>query len=172
MQLWAVSFIENHFQTLAHKKINYHPQRSWGKVMFLHVSVILFTGGVVSQHALQAVSQHALQQVSRGGIPACLAGFQVHTQGEVKGSGRGGGGSSGPHLGGVCSRGCLLWGGGVGVPAPGGYLLWGCVLWECLLWADCSKGWCGDPYCCGLLLQAVRILLECILVKMYVSTRN
>ena len=24
----------------------YHPQRSWGKVMFLHVSVILFTGGV------------------------------------------------------------------------------------------------------------------------------
>ena len=27
------------------------------------------------------VSQHALQQVSRGGIPACLAGFQAHTQG-------------------------------------------------------------------------------------------
>ena len=24
--------------------INYHPQRSWGKVMFLHMSVILFTG--------------------------------------------------------------------------------------------------------------------------------
>ena len=23
----------------------YHPQRSWGKVIFLHVSVILFTGG-------------------------------------------------------------------------------------------------------------------------------
>ena len=23
----------------------YRPQRSWGKVMFLHVSVILFTGG-------------------------------------------------------------------------------------------------------------------------------
>ena len=39
--------------------------------MFLHVSVILFTGGVVSQHALQVVSQHALQQVSGGGIPAC-----------------------------------------------------------------------------------------------------
>ena len=48
---------------------NYRPQRSWGKVMFLHVSVILFTRGVV-------VSQHALQ-VSRGwgsGILACLAG--------------------------------------------------------------------------------------------------
>ena len=25
--------------------INYRPQRSWGKVMFLHMSVILFTGG-------------------------------------------------------------------------------------------------------------------------------
>ena len=25
--------------------INYHPQRSCGKVMFLHLSVILFTGG-------------------------------------------------------------------------------------------------------------------------------
>ena len=24
----------------------YRPQRSWGKAMFLHVSVILFTGGV------------------------------------------------------------------------------------------------------------------------------
>ena len=34
-------------------KPSYRPQRSWGKVMFLHVSVILFTGGVVSQHALQ-----------------------------------------------------------------------------------------------------------------------
>ena len=46
----------------------YRLQRSWGKVMFLHLytSVILFTGGegVVSQHALQVVSQHALQ-VSR-----------------------------------------------------------------------------------------------------------
>ena len=36
------------------------------KVMFLHVSVILFMGVVVSQHALQVVSQHALKQ----GVPA------------------------------------------------------------------------------------------------------
>ena len=42
-------------------KTNYRPQRSSGKVMFLHVSVILFTGGLVSQHALQVVSQHVLQ---------------------------------------------------------------------------------------------------------------
>ena len=52
------------------------------KVIFLHLFVILFTGGcvsqhtlqqvsrgrgVLSQHTLQEVSQHALQQVSRGG---------------------------------------------------------------------------------------------------------
>ena len=32
-----------------------------------------------------------------GGIPACIAGFQAHTQGEVEESGQGG--SQGPHLG-------------------------------------------------------------------------
>ena len=31
---------------------NYRPQRSCGKVMFLHLPVILSTGGCVSQHAL------------------------------------------------------------------------------------------------------------------------
>ena len=31
-----------------------------------------------------------------GGIPACLAGLQAHTQGEVEGSGLGGGGVSRP----------------------------------------------------------------------------
>ena len=30
----------------------YHPQRSWGNVMFLHVSVILFTGGVGLPHCM------------------------------------------------------------------------------------------------------------------------
>ena len=73
------------------------------KVMFLHVSVILFTGGVLSQHALQVVSQHALQQ---GGL--LLGGCLFH-------------GGSAP--GGVCSwGGCLLGGGSApgGVPAAGG----------------------------------------------------
>ena len=28
------------------RKYHYRPQRSWGKVMFLHLSVILFTGGI------------------------------------------------------------------------------------------------------------------------------
>ena len=38
-------------------------------------------GGVLSQYALQVVYQHTLQQVWGGGdIPACLAGFQAHTQ--------------------------------------------------------------------------------------------
>ena len=36
--------------------LNYRPQRSWGKVMFLHVSVILFTGGV---------------------LPHCMLGYQL-----------------------------------------------------------------------------------------------
>ena len=76
--------------------------------MFLHVSVILFTGGgVVSQHALQVVSQHALQW--GGGIPACLAAGGVPAQGGL--------------LWGVYSQGGLLWGvsaprGGVETPPP------------------------------------------------------
>ena len=41
------------------------------KVMFLHVSVILFTGwGVLSQHALQVVSQHAEGCACSRGVPA------------------------------------------------------------------------------------------------------
>ena len=115
----------------------------WGKVIFLHLFVILFTGGRgLFQHALQVVSQHALQQgvcypsmhwrwypsipCSRGGailaciaggIPACLA------------------------AGGVCSRGLLRGGGSAPRGVPG-----------------------GDPPG-RLLLRAVRILLECILVS-------
>ena len=84
-------------------------KRSCGKVMFLQVSVILFTEGVLSQHALQVVSQHALQQVSGGGgIPACLVGFQAHTQGGSLGDLARGRGSPGPHprgkLRGIWSR--------------------------------------------------------------------
>ena len=41
------------------------------KVMFLHVSVILSTGGLLSQHTLQVVSQHALQE--RGSAPRGFA---------------------------------------------------------------------------------------------------
>ena len=109
---------------------------------------------MLSQHALQVVSQHALQQVSKGGggvvvgIPACLAGFQGHTQGgSLRGSVK---------EGGAYSRGCLLPGGGGacsgggcsrGVPAPGGVPALG------------RGGWCGlllyssvMPFCYGLLV--------------------
>ena len=72
--------------------------------MFLHVSVILSGGGLLSQHALQVVSHHALQQVSRGG------GLQAHTQG-----GSWGGSAPGPQprrkLRGIWLGGCLLRGG-------------------------------------------------------------
>ena len=93
--------------------------------MFLHVSVILSIGGVVSQHALQQVSKGG------GGIPACLAGFQAITQvggveGDLarevsrptpKGKLRGiwPGGSPGPHPRGKL-RGILP--GGVSRPTP------------------------------------------------------
>ena len=64
-----------------------------------------------------------------GGIPACLAGFQAHTQGgKLRGLARGGlqahtqGKVEGSGLGGLLPRGCLLQGGllwwGVGLPPP------------------------------------------------------
>ena len=74
---------------------------------------------------------------SRGGIPACLAGFQAHTRGEVEGSGR-----------------------RVSRPTPGGG---GCQAHThpggCIL--ACTE---ANPLPRRLLLRAVRILLEWILV--------
>ena len=69
------------------------------KVMFLHMYVILFTGGV------------AIPACIAGGIPACLAAGVPAPRGCML---WGGACSRGvPDPGGVCSRGCLLW----GVPA-------------------------------------------------------
>ena len=104
---------------------NYRPQRSWGKVMFLHmcvyVCVILFTGGVLSQHALQVVSHHALQQgVSSWGVPGprgCLVPGGAWSQGSAPGG-------SGP-------RGSAP----AGVPGSGG------GVWPSVM-----------AFCCGLLL--------------------
>ena len=160
---------------------NYHPQTKFAKVMFLHVSVCP-RGGVVSQHALQVVSQYALQ-VSRRGVVSQHA-MQVSRptpRGEVEGPGLGGvsrptpggwwspgphlGGSPGPHMGESPGphwgelRG-LAWVGGI----PGPHLVSG-------LQTD-TQG--GIPACTEAdppppsrrpLLLAVRILLECILVK-------
>ena len=66
--------------------VYYHPQRSWGKVMFLHMSVILFRG--VSQHALQ-VSRPTPRGGGWGvwlvGVPGPhLGGLQAHTQGGLQ----------------------------------------------------------------------------------------
>ena len=97
--------------------------------MFLHMSVILFTGGVF-QHALQVVSPHASQQVSSGRGVVSQHALQVSRptpKGETEGSIQGG--SPGPH-----PEGCLLL---RGVPAPGGV---------------CSQGGVETPrddYCCG-----------------------
>ena len=70
--------------------------------MFLHVSVILFRGRMVSQHALQVsrgvVSQRALQVVSQHALQVSRGVSGPTPRGEVEGSGQGG--SPGPHLGG------------------------------------------------------------------------
>ena len=131
--------------------------------MFLHVSVILFTGG------------GGIPACIAGGIPACFAGFQAHTWGEVDGSGQGQvsrptpkGEVEGSGLGGASPglhprrklRG-LAWGVSkltprgspgphpvVSRPTPGGFVSQHAL--------SQTPQW--------LLLRAVRILLECILV--------
>ena len=97
----------------------------WGKVIFLHLFVILFTGGVLSQHALQVASQHvlhggvdAIPACIAGGIPACLPGGSANRR-------------CAP--GAVIPRGCLVPGGawfwaGAWSPGAGVLLLGGCLL--------------------------------------------
>ena len=79
-----------------------------------------------------------------------------------------------PAPGGVCSWGCLVWGGACfqGVPAPGGTCSWGMGLIRGVPGPEGVPGpggaWSwgvpgGDPPPGRLLLWAVRILLECIL---------
>ena len=131
------------------------------KVMFLHVSVILSTGGMLSQHALQVVSQHALQggggvvcaipACIAGGIPACLAvgvcvlsqhALQVVSQHALQ-------------QGEVCSQGGACWGrsarGGGGVKTPpksDGYCCgryasyWNAFLFKVLVWLKNAKVKC------------------------------
>ena len=115
--------------------------------MFLHVSVIPFTGGVVSQHALQ--------QVSKGGwYPSMPCRFQGPHPGEkLMGLARGGlqahtqGGSWG-----VWPGGSRPTPGGVSRPTPRGVCIPACTEAE------------PPPPLRWLLLQVVRILMECILV--------
>ena len=144
----------------------YRPQQSWGKVMFLHMSVILFTGGA--------------------GIPACIAaGLRgggwypskpcrfpgPHPGGKLKGIWLGE--SPGPHPRGIWSggspgpnpRGKLrgIWPGGSSGPHPRGKFR---GIWSGGSIPACTEA--GPPPPRWLLLREVRILLECILVYIFV----
>ena len=61
----------------------YRPQRSCGKVMFSQVSVILFTGGCASQHALGQTPPCRPPPTGRppGQTPPaqCILGYTPHT---------------------------------------------------------------------------------------------
>ena len=82
----------------------YRPQRSWDKVMFLQVSVILFTKGrwwYSSMHCRWYPSMPCSRSPRGRGVVSQHV-FQVSRlipRGEVEGSGLGG--SPGPHLGGL-----------------------------------------------------------------------
>ena len=125
---------------------NYRPQTKFAKVMFLHVSVCPQGGGC------------------GGVIPACLAGFQTHTQREAWGVWLGRG-SPGPHPGGKL-RG-LAW--GVSMPTPKGGLhthtQGGLQAHSCGGVSQHALKHTPPLHSWWLLLQAVRILLECILVE-------
>ena len=128
------------------------------------MSVIVFRGGVVSQHALQVVSQHALQQLSRGRVVSkhALQVSRPTPRGEVQGSGQEGlqahtrGGSRSTPKGGLQAH----TRGGLQAHTQGvspGPHLGGCI-------PACTE---ADPPSRRLLLRAVRILLECILVSIF-----
>ena len=117
--------------------------------MFLHMSVCP-QGGMVSQHALQ---------VSGGCIPACLEGFQAHTQGGAWGVWPGGA-LQAHTLGGLQAH---TLGQGVSRPTSRGYPCPhpGEGVYPNMHWGRTPPSW-------RLLQRAVRILLECILVCVYV----
>ena len=155
----------------------YRPQTKSAKVMVLHMSVsysVQWGEGLVSQHALQVVSQHALQVSSGAGVVSqhALQVSRPTPRGKLRGLAWGG--SPGPPPGRKL-RG-LAWLGSTG-PHPGGS--WGVWPGGCLqahTWGaspGTHPGGSPDPHLGGLqadtpswrlLLQAVRILLECILV--------
>ena len=140
------------------RAINYHLQTKFAKFMFLHVSVCPQVGGIPEFLAggnpaclagLQGrlVSQHALQisrPTPRGELEGSgRRGLQAHTQGWLRDLTRG---SPSPQPGGLQAQ----TGGSPGLH-PGGMCIPACTE------VDPSPSW-------WLLPQAVRILLECILV--------
>ena len=170
----------------------YRPQRSWGKVMFLHVSVILFTGGwggggmpACIAGGISACLAAGLlgggggiPACFEGGIPACLAGLWGVSPGPHWG------GSPDPHLGGLCIPACteadppMVYLPGC-VPAWGVYLPRGCTClsacWDTHTPGQTPPGqthtpgrhtfpWADPPPSPRSLQRTVRILLECIFV--------
>ena len=55
----------------------YHLRRSWGKVMFLHVSVILFTGGGVSASVHAGIHTHPGTGLPREQTPRSSACWEI-----------------------------------------------------------------------------------------------
>ena len=144
--------------------VNYRPQKKFAKVMFLHLSVILFMavshprGGLLLREGRDRGSPNRGSPTQGGPPGPHKGGLQAHTWGGSPGPHPGGcpgatpggspgphpGVSPGPHLGGLQAH---TWGRFPG-PHPGGYP---------------SMHW-GRPPSRWLLLRAVCILLECILV--------
>ena len=111
----------------------YHPQRSWGKVIFLHLFVILFTGGacVVAPGGCVWLLLGGVCMVAPGGCAWLLRGVCMVALGGCAWL-----------LPGGCAwllpGGCvwLLWGGGMcGCSGGHAWLLYGGV-W--LLWGECA----------------------------------
>ena len=148
----------------------YRPQRSCGKVMFLHVSVILFVGGLCP-------SMHHRSHDQKGGLcPAGSLSRGMYVQGvSVRGV----------YVWGVsvqrglCLGGCLSRGLCLGDLCPGGYLSGRLSVQGSLSGGSLSRGLCpGGSLSRGSMLgtthrqrhhpygnkRAVGILLECILV--------
>ena len=147
----------------------------WGKVIFLHMFVILFTGGGMrgcSGGACMVAPGGACVVAPRGGMHGCSGGCVWLLLGEHVWLLPGGhawllpGGVHGCSQGGVrgCSRGaCMVAPMGACVVAPGGHA-WLLQGGACMV-ALGGHSWDTMRYGDTINEQAVRILLECILVS-------
>ena len=81
---WRIDFLSSNTQWHHWMTSDLLPPANevWGKVIFLHLSAILFTGEGGIPACLAGL---------RGGIPACLASLQAHTKGGSWGVWNGGG---------------------------------------------------------------------------------
>ena len=110
--------------------------------VFTHVCHSVHGGQYPSMHCRWYPSMPCSRSPG-GGIPACLAGFQAHTQGEVERSGRGG--SPGPHPDVVCIPACIE---ADPSPPPNGY----CCGWYASYWNAFLLGFCEEFEVTGQLI--------------------